>query len=107
MKRAIVIVGILVLAAALAGGVWWYAKDHVRISRADIQHTVASKAGGQSADCLQRDSNAAHWLCAVIGPGTARCLRAHVRPWGAVELHQGYRKCAENTSLAHYFSTHG
>ena len=92
------------LAAALAGAVWWYVKDHTRIGRSDLQQTVARKAGADRAVCLQRDSNAAHWLCAVIGPAAPRCLRAHVRPWGSVELHQAYDRCAENATLRRYFT---
>jgi hypothetical protein len=96
--------GVVVVAAALAGAVWWYVEDHSRIGQADLQTTVARKAGATRAVCLQRDPNAANWLCVAIGPAAPRCLRAHVRPWGSIELHQAYRKCAEDAKLAHYFT---
>ena len=96
-------VGVVVVAIALAGSVWWYVKDHNRIGRSELQATVARRAGATSAVCLQRDPNAAHWLCVAIGQAAPRCLRAHVRPWGAVELHQAYRKCAHDAKLSHYF----
>ncbi|MDX6546813.1 MAG: hypothetical protein QOG33_363 [Gaiellales bacterium] len=97
--------GVVFVAIALAGAVWWYVKDHSRISQADLQTTVARRAGVDRAVCLQRDPNAAHWLCVAIGrPGPPRCLQAHVRPWGSVELHQAYQKCAENATLGRYFA---
>jgi hypothetical protein len=104
MSRAIVMAGALVVAAALVGAGWWYAKDHTRIGRADLEHTVARRAGAGRAVCVARDANAADWLCAVIGPSSTRCLRAHVKPWGSVELHQAYLRCAENHVLARYFT---
>jgi hypothetical protein len=104
MRRAIVMAGALAAAAALIGAGWWYVKDHTRIGRADLEHTVARKAGAERAVCVARDANAAHWLCAVIGPPATRCLRAHVKPWGSVELHQAYLTCAENHALARYFT---
>jgi hypothetical protein len=104
MRRAIVMAGALVVVAALIGAGWWYAKDHKRIGRADLEHTVARKAGAERAVCVVRDANAADWLCAVIGLPTTRCLRAHVKPWGSVALHQAYLKCAENDALARYFT---
>jgi hypothetical protein len=96
--------GVVIVAAALAGAVWWYVKDHSRIGRTDLQTTVAHKTGATRAVCLQRDPNAAHWLCVAIGPASPRCLRAHVRPWGAIELHQAYRTCVQDAKLGRYFT---
>ncbi len=104
MRRAVLLVGAFALAAALAGSVWWYVKDHQRVGRADLQQTVVRKAGAERAVCVKRDSNAAHWLCAVLGPPAPRCMRVHVRPWGAVELHEAYRTCAADGSLSRYFN---
>jgi hypothetical protein len=98
-------VGLLVVGAALAGAVWWYVKDHSRIGQSDLQATVAHRAGATRAVCLKRNPNAAHWLCVAIGPAAPRCLQAHVRPWGSVELHQAYQKCAQDPTLGHYFAS--
>jgi hypothetical protein len=105
MKRMIVTAAALMVAAALAAAVWWYAKDHVRVGRAELEQTVARKAGGQRAVCVARAANGSSWLCVAIGTPGPLCLRAHVRPWGSVELHQAYLKCAANATLARYVST--
>src|SRR3954451_1747348 len=49
---------IAVVAGLVAIGGWWYVKPRERIGRADIQTTVASKAGGTSAMCIKPDANA-------------------------------------------------
>jgi hypothetical protein len=94
VRIAALVALLAVLAVVVAIGGWWYVKDRERIGRAEIQNTVASKAGGTTATCVKKDDNAAHWLCAVTSKGAQpRCFRAHVRPWGSVELVNGYRKC--------------
>jgi hypothetical protein len=104
MKRLLLIAGVLILLAALAGAGWWYVKDHQRVGRASLEQTVVRKTAAKRAVCVQRDANAAHWLCAVITPSDTSCMRAHVRPWGSVELHQAYLRCAANDALARYFT---
>src|SRR5436189_17439 len=79
---------------------WWFVKDRVRIGQGQLQNTVASKTGGTQATCVKTDTNAAHWLCVVAATGTpARCFRAHVRPWGSVDVVTGYRQCLEDPAL--------
>ncbi|HEY0388824.1 MAG TPA: hypothetical protein VGC71_10305 [Gaiellales bacterium] len=94
VRIAALIALLAVVAAVVVVAGWWYVKDRERIGLGEIQSTVASKAGGTRATCDKKDSNAAHWLCVVTTSGApARCMRAHVRPWGSVELVNGYRKC--------------
>src|SRR5205085_12112116 len=89
-----------VVALVVALGGWWCVKDRVRIGRGQLQNTVASKTGGTQATCVKTDTNAAHWLCVVAATGTpARCFRAHVRPWGSVDVVTGYRRCLEDPAL--------
>jgi hypothetical protein len=99
--RVAVMVGLLaVIAAVVLIGGWWYVKDRQRIGQEALQAKVAAKAGGTSATCVKKDSNAAHWLCAVTTTGApGRCFRAHVRPWGSVDIVNGYRKCMGNPTL--------
>jgi hypothetical protein len=100
VRIAALVALLAVIAVVVAIGGWWYVKDRQRIGQSDIQTTVASKTGGTRVTCLKRDDNAAHWLCAVTTKGAPpRCFRAHVRPWGSVELVNGYRKCLESPVL--------
>jgi hypothetical protein len=96
----------LVLSLSVVIGIagWWYVKDHQRISQGSIQATVAARAGASSALCDKKDSNGAHWLCAVRVSGTdERCMKAHVRPWGSVDVINGYLKCKQDPALAAMF----
>ncbi len=104
--RVAAIVALVVgITAILAIGGWWYVKDHVRISQASVQSTVASRAGGTSATCDRKDANAAHWLCAVSHAGaSATCMKVHVRPWGSVDMTNGYLKCEQDPALAADFT---
>ena len=104
--RIAALVTLLVALAALIGiGGWWYVKDHVRVSQVSLQSTVARKAGATSATCDKKDPNAAHWLCAVTTSGAPeRCMKAHVRPWGSVDIINGYLKCEQDPALASLFS---
>jgi hypothetical protein len=100
VRIAVLIALLAVIGAIVAIGGWWYVKDRERIGRAELQTTVASKSGGTQATCVKKDANAAHWLCAVTTTGApARCFRAHVRPWGSVEIVNGYRKCLGDPAL--------
>ena len=97
------VVGITAIIAIVG---WWYVKDHVRISQASVQSTVASRAGGTSATCDRKDANAAHWLCAVSYSAGApeKCMKVHVRPWGSVDVVNGYLKCEQDPALASQFA---
>jgi len=101
VRIAALVALLAVIAAVVAIGGWWYVKDRQRIGQAELQRTVASKAGGTDATCVKKDANAAHWLCAVTTTGApgGRCFRAHVRPWGSVEIVNGYRKCLADPVL--------
>jgi hypothetical protein len=91
-----------VIAIVIAIGGWWYVKDRQRIGQAQLETTVATKAGGSGsrAVCEKKDANAAHWLCLVTTAGASpRCMRAHVRPWGSVDLINAFRKCSEDPQL--------
>ncbi len=100
MRIAALVALLAVIAAVVLIGGWWYVKDRERIGRSELQTTVVSKTGGDRATCIKKDTNAAHWLCAVTTTGApARCYRAHVRPWGSVDLVNGYGKCLENPVL--------
>jgi hypothetical protein len=100
--RMIALVALLtVIAVVIAVGGWWYVKDRQRIDQATLQSTVASKSGATAATCEKQDSNASHWLCVVTTKGSApRCMRAHVRPWGSVDINDGYRQCLQDPTLA-------
>jgi hypothetical protein len=105
--RVAAIVGLVVgVTAIVAIAGWWYVKDHVRISQASVQSTVASRTGGTAAVCDRKDANAAHWLCAVTLPASQpeECMKVHVRPWGSVDLVNGYLKCAQDPALAAKFA---
>jgi len=100
--RIAALVGLIVVIVLVVGiGGYWYVKDHQRIGQASLQTKVASKTGGTTATCVKKDSNGAHWLCAVNGStkSAERCVKAHVRPWGAVSVVNGYRKCLEDPTL--------
>lgn len=101
MRRWIVIaVAVLIaLLAAVAVGGWWYVHDHVRISQADLVSEVKKKENADQVVCVKRTSNGERWLCAVAGPDP-KCVRVHVRPWGAVELNEGFRQCLDEAGLA-------
>jgi hypothetical protein len=100
LRIAALVALLTVIALVVAIGGWWYVKDRVRIGQDEIQTKVASKTGGTKATCVKKDKNAAHWLCVVAITGApARCFRAHVRPWGSVEVVTGYRKCLEDPAL--------
>jgi hypothetical protein len=106
MRVAAIVALVVGITAILAIGGWWYVKDHVRISQASVQSTVASRAGGTSAMCDRKDANAAHWLCAVTLPAGQReeCMKVHVRPWGSVDVANGYLKCEQDPALAAQFT---
>ena len=92
----------LVAVGGIAG--WWYIKDRVRISESALESTVAARSGASKAVCDRKDANAAHWLCAITISGVdTRCMKAHVRPWGSVDIVNGYLKCKEDPSLAALF----
>jgi uncharacterized membrane protein len=94
---------VVVVVVILIGG-YWYVKDHTRISQASLQTKVAAKEGGSKATCIKKDSNAAHWLCAVtVASQPEKCVKAHVRPWGSVSIVSGYRKCQTDPALASLF----
>jgi hypothetical protein len=100
-----VLIGLLavVVIVILAGG-YWYVKDHTRISQGSLQTKVLAKEGGSRATCVRKDSNAAHWLCAVSVSGqNEKCVKAHVRPWGSVAIVNGFRKCQNDPTLAPLF----
>jgi hypothetical protein len=94
---------VVVVVVILIGG-YWYVKDHTRISQASLQSKVVAKEGGSKATCIKKDSNAAHWLCAVtVASQPEKCIKAHVRPWGSVSIVNGYRKCKTDPALASLF----
>ena len=99
------LIGLLavVVIVILVGG-YWYVKDHTRISQGSLQSKVVAKEGGSKATCVKKDSNAAHWLCAVsVSSQPEKCIKAHVRPWGSVAVVNGYRKCLSDPALAPLF----
>lgn len=105
--RVAALVGLVavVVIVILIGG-YWYVKDHTRISQASLQSRVVAKEGGSKATCIKRDANAAHWLCAVtVASQPEKCVKAHVRPWGSVEIVNGYIKCRSDPALAPLFHT--
>jgi uncharacterized membrane protein len=94
---------VVVVVVILIGG-YWYVKDHTRISQASLQSKVVAKEGGSKATCIKKDSNAAHWLCAVsVSSQPEKCIKAHVRPWGSVVIVNGFRKCLTYPALAPLF----
>lgn len=100
IRVAAIVALLAVVVAVVAIGGWWYVKDRQRIGQDALQAKVAAKAGGTAATCVKKDSNGAHWLCAVTTTGTpGRCFRAHVRPWGSVDIVNGYRKCLGDPAL--------
>jgi hypothetical protein len=102
MAALIGLVAVVVI-VILAGG-YWYVKDHTRITEVSLQTKVAAKEGGSKATCVKKDSNAAHWLCAVSVSGQPeKCVKAHVRPWGSVVIVNGFRKCRSDPALASQF----
>jgi hypothetical protein len=106
-SRVAAIVALAVgITAIVAVAGWWYVKDHVRISQASVQSAVAHRAGGTNAVCDRTDANAAHWLCAVSLPAgqKAECMKVHVRPWGSVDMINGYLKCEQDPALAAEFA---
>jgi hypothetical protein len=101
IRIAALVALLTVIALVIAIGGWWYVKDRQRIGQTELQNTVAAKAGGSAATCDKKDGNAAHWLCVVTTTGASpRCMRAHVRPWGSVDVVNGFRKCVEDPQLA-------
>lgn len=101
VRVAALVALLVVIAVVVAIGGWWYVKDRQRIGQASLQSAVASKSGATAAICEKKDSNAAHWLCVVTASGAPpRCMRAHVRPWGSVDVVSGFRKCVEDPQLA-------
>ncbi len=93
----------VVVIVILVGG-YWYVKDRTRISQTSLQSQVAAKEGGTKATCIKKDSNAAHWLCAVsVSSQPEKCVKAHVRPWGSVIIVDGFRKCQADPALAPLF----
>lgn len=93
----------VVVIVILIGG-YWYVKDHTRITEVSLQTKVAAKEGGSKATCVKKDSNAAHWLCAVsVSSQNEKCVKAHVRPWGSVAIANGFRKCRNDPALAPLF----
>jgi hypothetical protein len=94
---------VVVVVVILIGG-YWYVKDRTRISQVSLQTKVAAMGGGSKATCVKKDSNAAHWLCAVsVSTQPEKCIKAHVRPWGSVTIVNGYRKCRNDPALAPLF----
>jgi uncharacterized membrane protein len=105
--RVAALVGLVavVVIVILVGG-YWYVKDHTRISQASLESKVIAKEGGSKATCVKKDANAAHWLCAVtVASQPEKCVKAHVRPWGSVEIVNGYIKCQSDPALAPLFHT--
>jgi hypothetical protein len=104
MRRWIVIAVVVLIAllAAVAAGGWWYVHDHVRISENELVSEVKKKENANEVVCVKRTSNAERWLCAVTAP-EPKCVRVHVRPWGSVEVNEGFRQCIEETGLADLF----
>jgi hypothetical protein len=103
--RVAALIGLLavVVIVILVGG-YWYVKDHTRISQGSLQSKVVAKEGGSKATCIKKDSNAAHWLCAVsVSSQSEKCVKAHVRPWGSVAIVNGFRKCQSDPALAPLF----
>jgi hypothetical protein len=99
------LIGLLavVVIVILVGG-YWYVKDHTRISQVSLQSKEAAKEAGSKATCVKKDSNAAHWLCAVsVSSQPEKCIKAHVRPWGSVAVVNGFRKCRSDPALAPLF----
>ena len=93
----------VVVIVILIGG-YWYVKDHTRISQVSLQSKVAEKEHGSKATCTKKDSNAAHWLCAVsVSSQLEKCVKVHVRPWGSVAIVNGFRKCQRDPALAPLF----
>lgn len=94
---------VVVVVVILIGG-YWYVKDRTRISQVSLQTKVAATEGGSKATCVKKDSNGAHWLCAVsVSSQPEKCIKAHVRPWGSVTVVNGFRKCLNDPALAPLF----
>ena len=105
--RIAALIGLVVVLVLVVGiGGYWYVKDHQRIGQSSLQSKVVSKTGGTAATCVKKDSNAAHWLCAVtVSKSPERCVKAHVRPWGSVSVVNGFRKCLADPALKALFVT--
>ena len=103
--RVAVLIGLVAVAVIVIGiGGYWYVKVHTRISQASLESQVLAKEGGRKATCVKKDSNAAHWLCAVtVSSQHEKCVKAHVRPWGSVSVIDGYLKCRAIPALAPLF----
>jgi hypothetical protein len=100
MRRWIVIAVVVLIAllVAVAAGGWWYVHDHVRISQSDLVSKVKDDQNASNVVCIRQDSIGERWLCAVVGP-KPKCVRVHVRPWGAVEIKDGFRQCLDAAGL--------
>jgi hypothetical protein len=103
--RVAALIGLVALAVIVIGiGGYWYVKVHTRISQASLESQVLTKEGGRKATCIKKDSNAAHWLCAVtVTRRVVKCVKTHVRPWGSVSVLDGYLKCRADPALAPLF----
>lgn len=103
--RVAALIGLVVVAVIVIGiGGYWYVKVHTRISQASLESQVLAKEGGRKATCIKKDSNAAHWLCAVtVTRRVVKCVKTHVRPWGSVSVMDGYLKCRADPALAPLF----
>ncbi|MDX6533696.1 MAG: hypothetical protein QOF68_1440 [Gaiellales bacterium] len=100
MRRWVVIAVVVLIAllAAVAAGGWWFVNDRVRISEGDLVSEVKDKKDANEVVCVKQDSRAEYWLCAVVDP-KPDCVRVHVRPWGAVEMKEGFRQCLDAAGL--------
>ena len=103
--RVAALIGLVALAVIVIGiGGYWYVKVHTRISQASLESQVLTKEGGRKATCIKKDSNTAHWLCAVtVTRRVVKCVKTHVRPWGSVSVMDGYLKCRADPALAPLF----
>jgi hypothetical protein len=103
--RVAALIGLVAVAGiVIVVGGYWYVKVHTRISQASLESQVLAKEGGRKATCIKKDSNAAHWLCAVtVTRRVVKCVKTHVRPWGSVSVMDGYLKCRADPALAPLF----
>jgi hypothetical protein len=105
MRRWLIIAVVVLVAllAAVAAGGWWYVNDRVRISEDDLVTEVKKQQSADEVVCIKQDERAEYWLCAVPNPTDPKCLRVHVRPWGAVDVNEGFRRCLEAAQLQDVF----
>jgi hypothetical protein len=98
MRKAAI--AVLLLAAILAFGGFFWVTDHQRTSLVDVEAEVTDQQIAKKVSCIKRTDNGALWWCAGMVGTKGSCWVVHVPVLGGMKIRDGRARCRQVAALA-------